>query len=211
MNKTQVTAFVALLFFTSLPRAVQGDAERLLARAPQGDLELVLKSGDSKEYGALVIRNAKTGETQPTDSGQGYGYLDDEDQGAVWKPSGDAFAVTLRGTKTTRHTDVYVRKSGSWQKLEFPAFVENILGRQGAIETGKPVFIDFGGFRGDHQLVLHCHVVPEWHQPQGQVTLPEWKPTAHVHWEVVLDYRPGGTWCRIHSILPRVLLEDEEK
>lgn len=191
------------LLVTLLPITAFADVEKSLGRSPDGRFELLLTASSEQDYGQVNVRDSKTGKSTETDSGQGYGYFPSGDVEVAWKQSSDAFAVTMRGTKRTWNTDVYIREGDTWEKLEFPPYVANILGRQGVFEGGRSFHEAFGGFQGDNRFTLFSTVEPDWRQQEEAAKETTWKPTTQTDWTVVLEYfhrvRPN---CRIVSIKP---------
>ncbi|MGK0186858.1 MAG: hypothetical protein ACI9R3_002642 [Verrucomicrobiales bacterium] len=76
----------------------------------------------------VSIKNISTGETIDTVTGQGYSYFRTDDVEAVWKEDSTAFAVSVRGTKTTRSTDVYMRDELDPLSPSFLLFVRLAVG-----------------------------------------------------------------------------------
>lgn len=148
------TMKIFALLLALLPITALADVESSLGKSPDGRFELILTASSEKDYGRVIVRDLKSGATTETDSGQGYGYFPSGDVEAVWKDSSDAFAVTMRGTKRTWNTDVYIREGDVWEKLEFPPYVANILGRQGVFKSGRSFHEAFGGFQGTTDS--HC-------------------------------------------------------
>jgi hypothetical protein len=193
-----------LLLLAFGPCLVFADVERSLGKSPDGRFELILTAASKQDYGRVVVRDLKSHGMAETDSGQGYGYFPSDDIEATWKNTSDAFAVTMRGTKRTRNTDVYIRDADTWEKLRFPPYVANILGRQGVFKGGRSLHEEFGGFEGASKFVLHCHIEPDWQQQEEVAKIKEWKPTTHTDWKVVLEYyHQESPNCTIVSIAPR--------
>ena len=151
----------------------------------------------------MIVRDLKSGKFTGADSGQGYGYFPSGDVEAMWKDASDAFAVTMRGTKRTWNTDVYIRDRDAWEKLEFPPYVANILGRQGVFRGGRSFHEAFGGFQGDGRFTLLSHIEPDWQQQEQTAKETNWKPTAQTEWIIIFEYhhrtRPN---CSLLSIEP---------
>ena len=193
------------------PIAALADVESSLAKSPDGRFELILTASSQRDYGRVIVRDLRSGATTETDSGQGYGYFPSCDVEAVWKASGDAFAVTTRGTKRTWNTDVYIREGDAWEKLEFPSYVANILGRQGVFKGGRSFHEAFGGFQGDNRLTLLSHIEPDWQQQEQAVKETDWKPTTQTEWKIELEYyhrvRPN---CSLIKIAPNIKKNSEQ-
>jgi hypothetical protein len=198
-NNTKLFA----LIFTLLSISAFADVEASLGKSPDGRFELVLTASSDEDYGQVIVRNVKTGTSTETDSRQGYGYFPSRDVEAAWKQSSDAFAVTVRGTKRTWHTDVYIKDGDAWEKLDFPPYVANILGRQGVFERGRCFHEAFGGFQGANRFTLFSTIEPDWQQQEEAAKQTTWKPSTQTVWTVVLEYhhrmRPN---CSIISINP---------
>ena len=193
----------ALLAILLIPGVMIAEEERSLGKSPDGNFELLLRASAPDDYGWVSIKNANTGGTTDTETGQGYRYFRTDDVDAVWKEDSTAFAVSVRGTKTTRSTEVYIRDGERWEKLEFPPFIANILGRQGVFSAGKGVYQDFGGFDGDARFCIVCQVNPDWQQKEAVGKITGWKPSDQTEWKVVLEYyRRTSPNCRIVSIEP---------
>ena len=201
---------VALLL-TLLPIPSFADVESSLGKSPDGRLELILTASSEKDYGRVVVRDLKSGTSAETDSGQGYGYFPSGDVEGMWKASSDAFAVTMRGTKRTWNTDVYVREGEAWEKLEFPAYCANILGRQGVFKSGRCFHEAFGGFQGDNRFTLFSHIEPDWQQQEQAANKTDWEPTTQMEWKIELEYhhrmRPK---CSLVSIAPSTEKNSEQ-
>lgn len=191
------------LLLALLPICAFADVESSLGKSPDGRFELVLTASSEKDYGRVIVRELKSGASTETDSGQGYGYFPSGDVEAVWKASSDAFAVTMRGTKRTWNTDVYIREGVEWEKLEFPPYVANILGRQGVFKSGRSFTESFGGFQGESKFTLFSHVEPDWQQREEIAKEADWKPTTQTDWKVVLEYyHRTSPNCSIVSVEP---------
>jgi hypothetical protein len=191
------------LLLTLLPICAFADVESSLGKSPDGRSELVLTASSEEDYGRVVVRDLKSGGSTETDSRQGYGFFPSGDVEAVWKASSDAFAVTMRGTKRSWNTDVYIREGDEWKKLEFPRFVDNILGRQGVFKGGRSFRESFGGFEGESKFTLLSHFEPDWRQQEEIAKKADWKPTTQTDWTVVIEYDPrNGSDCSIVSVEP---------
>ncbi len=194
---------IPALLLALFPILAFADLEHSLGKSPDGHFELILTAESKQDYGRVIVRDLKSGRSLETDSGQGYGYFPSGDVEAVWKDSNDAFAVTMRGTKRTWNTDVYIREGEVWEKLEFPPYVANILGRQGVFKSGRSFTESFGGFQGDSKFTLFSHVEPDWQQQEQIAKETDWKPTTQTEWKIVLEYyhrtRPN---CSMVSIDP---------
>ncbi|MEZ5300224.1 MAG: hypothetical protein R3F11_06095 [Verrucomicrobiales bacterium] len=203
--------FLLLLFavLVSSPARTHADVENSLGKSPDGRFELILTAVSKNDYGRVIVRDLTNGNSVETESGQGYGYFPSGDVTAIWRDSSDAFAVTMRGTKRTWNTDVYIRDGEAWQKLDFPPYVANILGRQGVIQSGRSFREAFGGFGRDNRFTLLSHIEPDWHQQQVAKET-DWKPTTHTEWKIVIEFfhrmRPN---CHIVCIEP--LKKDSEE
>jgi len=199
------------LIFALLPISALADVEASLGKSPDGRFELVLTASSEQDYGRVIVRDSKTGTTAETDSAQGYRYFPSGDVEAVWKASSDAFAVTIRGTKRTWHTDIYIREGDAWEKLEFPPYVANILGRQGVFKGGRRFHEAFGGFQADNQFTLFSHIEPDWQQKEQTAKGTDWKPTTQTEWKIELKYyhrvRPN---CSLVSIAPFIETNSEQ-
>jgi hypothetical protein len=177
--------------------------ERSLGKSPDGKFELRLVAERPDDYGWVVIKNTSSGEVSKTETAQGYSYFRTDDVDASWKDDSTAFAVGVRGTKTTTDTDIYFKDGDVWEKVVFPAFVANILGRQGVFSTRRNCNIDFAGFEGDSRFTLVCHVEPDFQQKEEAEKIADWKPSQKTDWKVVLDYRRRTSPnCVIVSIEP---------
>ena len=191
------------LLLTLLPVCAFADVESSLGKSPDGRFELVLTASSEEDYGRVIVRELKSGALTETDSGQGYGFFPSGDVEAVWKASSDAFAVTMRGTKRSWNTDVYIREGDGWKKLEFPPYVANILGRQGVFKSGRSFTESFGGFEGESKFTLLSHVEPDWQQQEEIAKKADWKPATQTDWTVVIEYDPrNGSDCSIVSVEP---------
>ena len=191
------------LLLTLFPICAFADVESSLGKSPDGRFELVLTASSEEDFGRVIVRDLKSGGSTETDSGQGYGFFPSGDVEAVWKASSDAFAVTMRGTKRSWNTDVYIREGDEWKKLEFPPYVDNILGRQGVFKGGRSFRESFGGFEGESKFTLLSHVEPDWRQQEEIAKKADWKPTTQTDWTVVIEYDPrNGSDCSIVSIEP---------
>ncbi|MEZ5330338.1 MAG: hypothetical protein R3F19_35270 [Verrucomicrobiales bacterium] len=199
------------LLLALLPITAIADVESSLGKSPDGRFELILAASSEKDYGRVIVRDLKSGATTETDSGQGYGYFPSGDVEAVWKTSSDAFAVTMRGTKRTWNTDVYIREGDAWEKLEFPPYVANIHGRQGVFKGGRSFHEAFAGFQGDNRFTLFSHIEPDWQQQEQAVKEADWKPTTQTEWKIELEYyhrvRPN---CSLVSIAPNIEKDSEQ-
>ena len=179
------------------------DVSRSLGKSPDNRFELVLSASSNKDLGMVLIRDLKSGQTTPTDTWQGYGSFETEDIEATWRKTSDAFAVTVRGTKRTWNTDVYVLDDKAWEKLDFPPYVANILGRQGVFRGGRTLHEGFGGFLEKDQFVLFSYVEPDWQQKEKTAQIKDWKPTTQTEWKVTLEfYRRVSPNCTIVDIEP---------
>lgn len=191
------------LLLAALPALVMADVERSLGKSPDGHWELILTAESEKDLESqIILRHLTNGKIIETDSSPGYGTFAFADVEAFWKNSSDAFALTLRGTKRTWHTEVYIRKGNLWEKLKLPAYVENILGRQGVLKAGRSFHESFGGFQGEHRFTLFSHVEPDWQQ-QEAAKATDWKPATQTDWKIELQYDldtlPN---CNLISITP---------
>jgi hypothetical protein len=199
------------LLLTLLPISALADVESSLGKSPDGRFDLILTASSEKDYGRVTVRDLKSGKSTETDSGQGYGYFPSGDVEAVWKASSDAFAVTMRGTKRTWNTDVYIREGAAWEKLEFPSYVANILGRQGVFKGGRSFHEAFGGFQADNRFILFSHIEPDWQQQEQTAKETDWKPTTQTEWKIELEYyhrmRPN---CSLVSIAPSTEKNSEQ-
>ena len=191
------------LLIVLLPISALADVESSLGKSPDGRFELILAASSEKDYGRVIVRDLKSHASTETDSVQGYGDFPSGDVDAEWKASSDAFAVTMRGTKRTWHTDVYIREGDAWEKLEFPPYVANILGRQGVFNGGRSFHEAFGGFQGENRFTLFSHIEPDWQQQEQAAEAIDWKPTTQTEWKIELEYhhrvRPN---CSLVSIAP---------
>jgi len=205
VNELEIAAKMKLFALISIvmPVPALAGVEASLGKSPDGRFEVVLAARSEKDYGRVMVRDSKTGTSAGTDSGQGYGYFPSGDVEVAWKASSDAFAVTLRGSRSTWNTDVYIREEDVWEKLVFPPYVENILGRQGVIKRGRNFHKAFGGFQADHRFTLFSHIEPDWQQQEQTAIETGWKPTAQTEWKIELEYyhreRPN---CSVVSIAP---------
>jgi hypothetical protein len=191
------------LFVAFVPGILFAEVSRSLGKSPNKSYELILVAESDDDLGMVVVKDLKSGKTYGTETSQGYGTFVNSDVEATWKSTSDAFAVTVRGTKTTRNTDVYVLSGGSWERMSFPPYVTNILGRQGVFERGRNFYEEFASFEGKSRLVLLCHVEPDWQQQEKALQIKDWKPTTQTEWKVVLEYdRRVSPICRIVSIEP---------
>lgn len=194
---------ILLLALALMPGLALAEVERSLAKSPDGRFELVLTTESNHDSGRVLVRDLKSGGATDTDSGQGYAQFPADDIEAEGKDDSTAFAVTMRGTKRTRNTDVYIRDADIWEKLEFPPYVANILGRQGVFKGGRNLYEEFGGFKGNSKFVLLCHIEPDWQEQEEAAKNKDWKPTTQTEWKVVLEYhhrmRPN---CTVESITP---------
>lgn len=191
------------LLLALLPISALADVESSLGKSPDGRFELILTASSEKDYGRVIVRDLKSHTSTETDSGQGYGYFPSGDVDAVWKASSDAFAVNMRGTKRTWHTDVYIREGDAWEKLEFPPYVANILGRQGVFKGGRSFHEAFGGFQGDNRFTLFSHIEPDWLQQEQAAQATNWKPTTQTEWKIELEYHHRvSPNCSLVSIAP---------
>lgn len=180
-----------------------GDVERSLGKSPDGRFELFLTAESKADYGNVEVRELKSGARISIDSGQGYGLFPTDDIHAIWKASSDAFAVTMQGTKTTQDTDVYFRDGAAWEKLEFPGYEMNILGRQGVFSPGKNRADSFQGFEGSARFTLNCIIEPDSQQKEATAKDKGWNPSDQTEWKVVLEYHPRTKPnCSIVSITP---------
>ncbi|MCH1502885.1 MAG: hypothetical protein L7V86_04830 [Verrucomicrobiales bacterium] len=192
-----------LLMLLLIPAMGFAIEERSLGVSPDKNFELLLRAETPEDYGLVSIKNISTSETIDTMTGQGYSYFRTDDVEAVWKEDSTAFAVSVRGTKTTRSTDVYIRDGERWRKLVLPPYIPNILGRQGVISTGRNVYEDFGGFEGSRRFNIICHVEPDWQQKELADKVTDWKPSDQTEWKVALEYHLSTSPnCRILSIEP---------
>ena len=166
---------ISLVLF---PLGVVADVSRSLGKSPDNRYELVLSAPSNKDLGMVLIRDLKSVQTTPTDTGQGYGSFETEDVETAWSKTGDAFAVTVRGTKRTWNTDVYILDDKTWEKLKFPPYVANILGRQGVFRGGRTLHEEFGGFLEKDRFVLFSYVEPDWQQKEKIAQIKDWKPTT---------------------------------
>ena len=191
------------LIFALFPISAFADVEASLGKSPDGRFELVLVASSETDYGQVMVRDSKTSTSAMTDSGQGYGYFPSGDVEATWKTSSDAFAVTMRGPKHTWNSHVYIREGDEWEKLEFPPYVANILGRQGVFERGRNFHEAFGGFQADNRFTLFSHIEPDWQQQEQLAKETDWKPATQTDWKIELVYhhraRPN---CSVVSITP---------
>ncbi|MEM7010974.1 MAG: hypothetical protein AAF585_05765 [Verrucomicrobiota bacterium] len=159
----------------------------------------------------MIVRDSKSGTSADTKSGQGYGDFRSGDVNVAWKDSSDAFAVTMRGTKRTWHTDVYIREGKAWVKLEFPPYVANILGRQGVFEGGRSFREAFGGFRDDNRFTLFSHIELDWKQQAQTAEEADWKPTTQTEWRIELEYHPRMQLnCTVVKISPFIEKNNEQ-
>jgi hypothetical protein len=172
-----------------IPCLAVAEEQRSLGKSPDGKFELVLQAERPDDYGWVVIKNTSSGEVAQTETSQGYSYFSTDDVEASWKGDSTAFAIGVRGTKTTTETDIYVKDGEVWEKIEFPPFVANILGRQGVFSKGRNQNIDFAGFEGDSRFSLVCHVEPDFQQKEKAAEITDWKPSQQTDWKVVLEYR----------------------
>lgn len=191
------------LLLALFPLLALANVESSLGKSPNGQFELILTASSKDDYGVVIVRDLKSGKSAGTDSGQGYGYFPSNDVKVMWKDTSDAFAVTMRGTKRTWNTDVYIREGVAWEKLEFPPYVANILGRQGVFRDGRSFHEAFGGFQGHNRFTLFSHIEPDWQQLEQVAKEVDWKPTTQTEWKIELEYqhrtRPN---CTLVSITP---------
>lgn len=191
------------LFLAFVPGVLFAEVSRSLGKSLNNSYELILVAESDGDLGMVVVKDLKSGKTYGTQTSQGYGTFVNSDVEATWKSTGDAFAVTVRGTKRTRNTDVYLLDGDIWVKLEFPPYITNILGRQGVFEKGRNIYEEFHGFESETRLVLHCHIEPDWQQQEKALQTKDWKPTTQTEWKVTLEYgRRVSPNCRIVSIEP---------
>lgn len=192
-----------ILILLLIPCIVIAAEERSLGKSPDGKFELMLEAESPDDYGWVVIKNTGSGKVSETETAQGYSYFRTDDVNASWKADSTAFAVGVRGTKTTTDTDIYFKDGEAWEKIEYPPFVANILGRQGVFNKGRNQNIDFGGFEGDSRFSLICHVEPDFQQKEEAEKSADWKPSQQTEWKVVLEYRRRTSPnCVIVSIEP---------
>jgi hypothetical protein len=178
-----------LLLVSLIPTFVQADLESSLGKSPNGRFELLLTAESAKDFGQVIVRDLKNGTNVEIDSGQGYGFFPSGGVEATWKGASEAFAITMRGTKRTWHTDVYLRDGKGWQKLDFPPYVANILGRQGVINGGRSFRESFGGFGEGQRFTLISHIEPDWQELAKMEKESDWKPTKQTEWKITLEYR----------------------
>jgi hypothetical protein len=193
----------AVLILLLIPYFAVAEEQRSLGKSPDGKFELMLVAEKPDDYGWVIIKNISSGEVSETETAQGYGYFRTDDVDASWKADSTAFAVGVRGTKTTTDTDIYFKNVEVWEKVEFPSFVANILGRQGVFSKGRNQNIDFAGFEEDIRFSLICHVEPDFLQKKEAEKITDWKPSQQTDWKVVLEYhRRTSPNCVIVSIEP---------
>lgn len=120
-----------IFFLLLIPWLAGADEKRSLGKSPDGKFELLLRAPAPDDYGWVAIKDISSGVVSDTKTAQGYSYFRTDDVDAEWKGDSTAFAVGVRGTKTTTDTDIYIKDGEVWERLEFPDFVANILGRQG--------------------------------------------------------------------------------
>jgi|LakMenEpi03Aug12_release.lakeMendotaPanAssembly.Ray.scaffolds.fasta_scaffold206648_2 hypothetical protein len=186
-----------------IPFTLRAEVSRSLGKSPNGSFELFLVTESAEDLGMVVVKNLKSGKTAETETSQGYGTFENSDVEATWKSTSDAFAVEVRGTKRTRNTDVYILNGDAWEKLAFPPYVANILGRQGVFKGGRNLYEEFGEFEGESRFVILCHIEPDWQQQEKALHIKDWKPTTQTEWKVVLEYaRLVSPNCSIVSIEP---------
>lgn len=186
-----------------VPITLFAEVSRSLGKSPDGSFELFLVTASDDDLGMVVVKNLKSGKTAKTETSQGYGTFENSDVEATWKSASDAFAVEVRGTKRTRNTDVYLLNGDIWEKLDFPPYVANILGRQGVFKGGRNLYEEFAEFEGESRFVLLCHIEPDWQQQEKAIQIKDWKPTTQTEWKVVLEFgRRVSPNCTIVSIEP---------
>jgi len=192
-----------VLILLLVPCIALAEEKRSLGKSPDGRFELMLEAEKPDDYGWVVIKDARSGKVIETETAPGYSYFRTDDVDASWKADSSAFAVGVRGTKTSTDTDIYFKDGEVWEKIEFPPFVTNILGRQGVFSKGRNQNIDFAGFDGDSRFSLICHVEPDFQQKKVAEKITDWKPSQQTDWRVVLEYQRGASPnCVIVSIRP---------
>ena len=193
----------AILTLLLIPCIAVAAEVRGLGKSPDGTFELILKAEKADAYGWVAVKTIRSGKVSETETAQGYSNFRSDDVHASWKTDSTAFAVGVRGTKTTTETDVYIKDGEVWEKLEFPPFIANILGRQGVFSKGRNQNVDFAGFEGDARFALICHVEPDFQQKDEADKIANWQPSQQTDWKVVLEYpRRIGPHCVIVSIEP---------
>jgi len=148
---------VVILMLLLTPCIAVAEEERSLGTSPDGKFELMLVAERPDDHGWVAIKNTSYGRVIETETDQGYSYFQTDDVHASWKADSTAFAIGLRGTKTTIDTDIYFKDGEVWERLAFPPFVANILGRQGVFSKGVIRISISQGLRETH--VSHSFVM----------------------------------------------------
>ena len=130
-----------ILSLCALP-ALLGAVDFPIPQKSTGPYEVCISapSTEHDDSGYIVaFRERKTGEMIGS-TGQLGGYaapkVAAETTEVLWHPSGEFVAFTDRGTKHSKELHVYSLRGGKPAKLEYRDYVQNALGRVGAVEVG---------------------------------------------------------------------------
>lgn len=180
-----------LLFFLSLLAPFLAEAvERRVNVSPSNRYEVFLVAESADIPAGVEIRDTKTRRRMTLPATETWWPFKSASLDVVWRMDEKFVAFGYKDGKWIYGTELFHLERGRLTSVTIPAFIGNILGRQGAIERGKNLSVSFDKFLPNDRCLLVASV-----DPSLSVTEPpepfdpddSFRPTNHSTFDIEIQ------------------------